>query len=162
VIAAVVIWARYQSRTAYQGILATLGILESPNRPAAMRVSFTQYKGSSLDVSVADEGWDPSSEEGFERFYRDTYPWIARRVRARFPRADEETVHDAISDAYLNCRPHLSGLRSADPRAQRRYVLTAAEKNAFRLIKKNGGVAFAWDSLADMDVSVGGSRAPCR
>jgi RNA polymerase sigma-70 factor, ECF subfamily len=151
-IAAVVIKAHYQGKTARQGIMATRMILESPNRPAAMRVSFGQYRGASLDVTdqrgaVADDELDVSSDEGFATFYRDTYPWIVQRVRAYFAGTDMEAVHDAVNDAYLACRMKLPELRSDDPRAQRRYVLTAAVNNVRRQHRQHHD----WDPLADLD-----------
>jgi RNA polymerase sigma factor (sigma-70 family) len=153
-IAVVVIRAHYQGKTARQGIMATRMILESPNRPTAMQVSFAQYKGASLGVTVTDtetdDKWDTGSDEGFAKFYGDTYPWITQRVRAYFAGTDRETVHDAINDAYLACRNRLPDLRSDDPRAQRKYVLTTALNNVRRQYKKNHD----WDPLADLDSSV--------
>jgi RNA polymerase sigma-70 factor, ECF subfamily len=144
-IAAVVIRARYQGKTAWQGITATRMILESPNRPAAMRVSFAQYKGAGLDVRV----WDTSTDQGFADFYGETYPWVTQRARAYFAGTDRETVHDAVNDAYLSCRDRVAGLRSEDRRAQRRYVLTTALNNIRRQHKK----IRVWDPLADLDLA---------
>jgi RNA polymerase sigma-70 factor, ECF subfamily len=144
-IATVVIRAHYQGRTARQGIMATRMILESPNRPAAMEVSFAQYRGASLGVR-----WDTSTDDGFADFYRETYPWIMQRVRAYFAGTDKETVHDAVSDAYIACRPRLPELRSQDPRARRKYVLTTAINNVRRQLRKNHD----WDPLADLDSPV--------
>jgi RNA polymerase sigma-70 factor (ECF subfamily) len=146
-IATVVIKAHYQGKTARQGISATRAILESPNRPAAMQVSFAQYRGASLGVTVTGDRWDTESDEGFAKFYGETYPWITQRVRAYFAGTDKETVHDAVNDAFLACRSRLPELRSDDPRAQRRYVLTSALNNVRRQQKKN----HVWDPLADLD-----------
>lgn len=155
-IAAVVIRCHYQGKTARQGITATRMILESPNRPAAMRVSFAQYRGASLGVTVtgdeaastvASPQWDTSSDEGFASFYRDTYPWITQRARAYYAGTDRETVHDAVNDAYLACRHRVNGLRSEDGKAQRRYVLTTALNNIRRQHSRN----HVWDPLADLD-----------
>jgi RNA polymerase sigma-70 factor, ECF subfamily len=150
-IATVVIRCHYQGRTAWQGIRATRMILESPNRPDAMQVRFAQYRGASLDVR-----WDTSSDDGFAGFYRDTYPWVTERVRAYFTGTDKETVHDAINDAYLTCRKRVGKLRSDDPRAQRRYVLTAALNNVRRQHQKN----HVWDPLADAPDLASGDHAP--
>jgi RNA polymerase sigma factor (sigma-70 family) len=152
-IAAVVIRARYQSKTAYQGITAARMILESPNRPAVTRVSFAQYRGASLGVTVAQERWDTSSEEGFAGFYHATYPWITQRVRAYFAGEDLDAVHDAVNEAYLRCRDRLDGLRSGDGRAQRRYVYESALNNVRHQHRKRG-VVHVWDPLADLGAGV--------
>jgi RNA polymerase sigma factor (sigma-70 family) len=154
-IVVVIIRSHYQGKTAWQGITAARMILESPNRPAAMQISFAQYRGASLAVTsqqgtVSDDRWDTESDEGFAGFYRDTYPWITQRVRAYFAGTDREIVHDAISDAFLACRKRLPELRSADPRAQRRYVLTTAINNVRRQHRQNR----VWDPLADLDSPV--------
>jgi RNA polymerase sigma-70 factor, ECF subfamily len=152
-IAVVVIRAHYQGKTARQGIMATRMILESPNRPAAMQVSFAQHRGASLGVTVTgqDNRWETESDEGFTRFYGDTYPWIMQRVRAYYAGTDKETVHDAVNDAYLACRGRLGELRSDDPRAPRSYVLKTALNNVRRQHRKN----HVWDPLADQDRPVG-------
>jgi RNA polymerase sigma-70 factor, ECF subfamily len=149
-VAAVVIRAHYQSRIARQGLTAARMILQSPNRPAAMQVSFAQHKGASLGVKVTDDRWETSSDEGFTSFYRETYPWITQRVRAYFAGTDQETVHDAINDAYLACRHRLGDLRSEDPRAQRSYVLKTALNNVRRQHSRN----HEWNPLADLDSGV--------
>jgi RNA polymerase sigma factor (sigma-70 family) len=152
-IVAALIRARYQSKTAYQGIAAARMIVESPNRPSAMRVSFAQYRGASLGVTVSKDRWDTSSDEGFAGFYRDTYPWITQRVRAYFAGGDRDTVHDAVNEAYLRCRGRLEGLRSDDGNAQRKYVLEAALNNVRHQHRKRG-VKHVWDPLADLDGQV--------
>jgi RNA polymerase sigma-70 factor, ECF subfamily len=143
-LAAVVIRAHYQGRTAWQGIMAARMILDSPNRPPAMQVRFAQYHGASLDVR-----WDTASDEGFSGFYRDTYPWITQRARAYYAGTDADSVHDAVNDAYISCRHKLGTLRSADPRAQRRYVLTTTLNNLRRQHSQN----HVWDPLADIDLA---------
>jgi DNA-binding CsgD family transcriptional regulator len=95
---------RYQNRTAAQGFHAARDILNSQAAPS--RVSFGQYRGVTLDVTVAeltgskqrrpseephnrrprpgpsfDQSDDIGPREDFAAFYHYAYPWLISRLR---------------------------------------------------------------------------------